>query len=136
MSDDAAQVRIDKWLWAARLVKTRGLAATAIKGGRVDVNGQRAKPSKDVRPGDRIELKMSQGRRMTVVVRGLSERRGPAKEAVLLYDETAESREARERYIAEARAAGLSGPRGGERPTKRDRRRLEAMRTGQRRRPE
>ena len=132
MDEPAAGVRIDKWLWAARLVKTRGLAATAIKGGRVDVNGQRAKPSKDVKPGDRIELTMSQGRRMTVIVRGTSERRGPAKDAVLLYDETAESREARERHIAEARAAGLSGPRGGERPTKRDRRRLEAMRAGQR----
>jgi ribosome-associated heat shock protein Hsp15 len=132
MDEPAAPVRIDKWLWAARLVKTRGLAATAIKGGRVEINGQRAKPSKDVGPGDRIELKMNQGRRMTVIVRATSERRGPAKEAVLLYDETDESREARERYIAEARAAGLSGPRGGERPTKRDRRRLEALRAGQR----
>jgi ribosome-associated heat shock protein Hsp15 len=127
-----APVRIDKWIWAARLVKTRGLAATAIKGGRVEVNGQRAKPSKDVKPGDRIELTMSQGRRMTVLVRGTSERRGPAKEAALLYEETAESREARERHAAEARAAGLTGIRGGERPTKRDRRRLEAMRAGQR----
>jgi ribosome-associated heat shock protein Hsp15 len=74
-----APVRIDKWIWAARLVKTRGLAATAIKGGRVEVNGQRAKPSKEVKAGDRIEVTMSQGRRMTVLVRGTSERRGPAK---------------------------------------------------------
>lgn len=121
-------VRVDRWMWAARLVKTRALAVEAIKGGRVEVNGERAKPSKDVRPGDRIELATGPLRR-TVVVRATSVRRGPASEAALLYEETPESREARERLAAELRAERAAGPkREGGRPTKRDRRRLEAAR--------
>ena len=121
-------MRVDKWLWAARLVKTRALAVDALKGGRVQVNGERAKPSKEVRPGDRIELAM--GRlRLTVDVRGTSLRRGPATEAALLYEETEESAEARERLLAELRAErAIRGAREGGRPTKRDRRRLEAAR--------
>ena len=120
-------VRLDRWLWAARLVKTRALAVEAIKGGRVEVNGERAKPSKDVRPGDRLEIASGPLRR-TVIVRGTSVRRGPASEAALLYEETPESRAARERLAAERRLAGATGARGGPRPTKRDRRRLEASR--------
>jgi ribosome-associated heat shock protein Hsp15 len=120
-------VRVDRWLWAARLVKTRALAVEAIKGGRVDVNGERAKPSKDVRPGDRIEMATGPLRR-TVIVRATSVRRGPASEAALLYEETEESRAARERLAAERRLAGATGARGGARPTKRDRRRLDAAR--------
>jgi ribosome-associated heat shock protein Hsp15 len=121
-------VRIDKWLWAARLFKTRALAVEALKGGRVQVNGARAKPSKEVRPGDRIELASGRLRR-TVDVRATSPRRGPASEAALLYEETAESVEARERLIAELRAERAAGGiREGGRPTKRDRRRLEAAR--------
>src|SRR5919206_4657190 len=89
--DDGRMVRIDKWLWAARLAKTRALAAEAVKGGRVEVNGQRVKPSKDVRPGDQIEVTLGQTR-MAVVVRGTALRRGPASEAALLYEETDESR--------------------------------------------
>jgi ribosome-associated heat shock protein Hsp15 len=119
-------VRVDRWLWAARLVKTRALAVEAIKGGRVDVNGERAKPSKDVRAGDRIEISSGSLRR-TVIVRATSVRRGPASEAALLYEETEESRAARERLAAERRLAGATG-RGGARPTKRDRRRLDAAR--------
>ena len=121
-------MRVDKWLCAARLVKTRALAVDALKGGRVQVNGERAKPSKEVRPGDRIELAM--GRlRLTVDVRGTSLRRGPATEAALLYEETEESAEARERLLAELRAErAIGGAREGGRPTKRDRRRLEAAR--------
>lgn len=115
-------MRIDKWLWAARLVKTRSLAADAVKGGRVHVNGQAAKPSRDVVPGDRIELTIGQ-LRMEVIVRGTAERRGPAREAALLYEETDESRAARDRFAAERR---LSRPADlGARPTKRDRRRYE-----------
>jgi ribosome-associated heat shock protein Hsp15 len=121
-------VRIDKWLWAARLFKTRALAVEALKGGRVQLNGERAKPSKEVRPGDRIELASGRLRR-TVDVRARSPRRGPASEAALLYEETAESVEARERLIAELRAERAAGGiREGGRPTKRDRRRLEAAR--------
>ena len=120
-------VRLDRWLWAARLVKTRALAVEAIKGGRVDVNGERAKPSRDVRPGDTIDIRGSSLRR-TVVVRATAVKRGPASEAALLYEETEESRELRERIAADRRSAGMSGGRGGPRPTKRDRRRLEAER--------
>lgn len=119
-------MRIDKWLWAARLLKTRGLAAEAVAGGRVHVNGQRVKPSKDVRSGDEVEVNFRRGSRLTVIVEALAARRGPAAEAVLLYRETAESREARERHAAERRVAVAPDPRGGSRPTKRDRRRLDA----------
>jgi ribosome-associated heat shock protein Hsp15 len=127
-------LRVDKWLWAARFYKTRGLAIEAVKGGRVEVNDQRAKPSKDVAPGDRITVSYGQGRRIEVVVRGTAPRRGPAKEAALLYEETAESAEARQAWAAERRAAGPPpGAGSGGRPTKRDRRRLEAMRAAQRR---
>jgi len=121
-----AGVRLDKWLWAARLVKTRGLAAEAIAGGRVHLNGARAKPSKEVRPGDRLSITTGQVRR-DVVVRGTAERRGPAREAQLLYEETPESVAARERAAAERRLAPPPQP-AGPRPTKRDRRRLQAAR--------
>jgi ribosome-associated heat shock protein Hsp15 len=121
-------VRVDKWLWAARLVKTRALAVEALKGGRVEVNGERAKPSRDVRPGDAIEFASGRLRR-SLVVRATATRRGPASAAALLYEETAESLEARERLAAELRAERASGgAREGGRPTKRDRRRLEAAR--------
>jgi ribosome-associated heat shock protein Hsp15 len=121
------RIRIDKWLWAARLVKTRALAVDALKGGRVDVNGERAKPSREVRPGDRIEFATGRLRR-SFVVRATAARRGPASEAALLYEETAESVAARERYAAELRLERSAGAREGGRPTKRDRRRLEAAR--------
>ena len=119
-------VRVDKWLWAARLLKTRALAAEAVKGGRVHVNGRAIKPSKDIRPGDELEL-TARDWRITVVVRGTAERRGPAKEAQLLYEETPESIAERERHAAERRLAPPPAP-SGPRPTKRDRRRLQAAR--------
>ena len=125
-------VRIDKWLWAARLAKTRALAAEAVKGGRVHVNGHAVKPSRDVRPGDRLDVTTGPVR-LSVVVRDTAERRGPASEAALLYDETPESRETRERFRAERRLAQPPAPeRGAGRPTKRDRRRFEQA-TGRRR---
>jgi ribosome-associated heat shock protein Hsp15 len=120
-----APVRVDKWLWAARLVKTRAVAVEAIKGGRVHVNGRAVKPSKDLVPGDELELTTGPVR-LTVVVRGTRERRVSASEAALLYDETPESRETRERQAAERRlAAPLPGAARAGRPTKRDRRRFE-----------
>jgi ribosome-associated heat shock protein Hsp15 len=126
-------VRLDKWLWAARLVKTRGLAVEAIGGGRVHVNGARVKPSKDVRAGDRVEITVGQVRR-EVIVRGVAERRGPAREAQLLYEETPESIAARER---EREARRLAQPpaieRGAGRPTKRDRRRYDRAARSRRR---
>ena len=132
VDEAGAPVRVDKWLWAARLVKTRALAAEAVKGGRVHLNGQAVKPSRDVRPGDELELTVGTVRR-TVVVRGTAERRGPAKEAELLYEETADSVAARERAAAERRLLRPEGADRGPRPTKRDRRRLEKATGGRRR---
>jgi ribosome-associated heat shock protein Hsp15 len=122
-------VRVDRWLWAARLVKTRSLAAEAVKGGRVHVNGRAIKPSRELRPGDRLEITTGSVRR-TVIVRATAERRGPAREAALLYEETAESIEAREQAAAERRAAGRTVVNLGGRPTKRDRRRYERATRG------
>ena len=120
-------MRLDKWLWAARFFKTRSLATEAITGGRVHVGGERAKPSREVRIDDEVEVAIGQVRR-TVIVRGLAERRGPAKEAALLYEETAESAAAREAFVAQARLANQQVVRGEGRPTKRDRRRMEDAR--------
>ena len=120
------RIRVDKWLWAARLVKTRALAADAVKAGRVKVNGVAAKPSKEVGAGDRLELRTGPVR-MTVDVRGIAPRRGPASEAALLYEETGESRDARERHAQERRLARQDGGEGG-RPTKRERRQIDRVR--------
>ena len=117
-------MRLDKWLWAARFYKTRALATEAVAGGRVHLNGQAAKPAKGVRPGDRLEI--TAGRtRFVVDVTEVSERRGPPAEAARLYEETAESREARERAAQTRRMAPAPAPLAGGRPTKRDRRRLD-----------
>jgi len=118
-------MRVDKWLWTARLFKTRGLAAGAVTGGRVHVNGIAVKPSRDVRPGDELQVTIGQVRR-TVVVRGAAERRVSAVEAAKLYDETPESVAERER---QAQLRRLAGPINlGARPTKRDRRRYDTGR--------
>ena len=127
-------VRIDKWLWAARFFKTRGLATDAVAGGRVHVNGARVKASKEVRVGDTVETTIGTVRR-TVRVTGLAERRGPAAVAATLYAETPESVAARERQALERRQARPLGADLGARPTKLDRRRLEALRRAQVRRP-
>ena len=121
-------VRIDKWLWAARMFKTRPLAAEAIGGGRVELNGARVKPSRDVKPGDRLDVTIGPVRR-EVVIRATSERRGPASVAATLYEETPESNTAREAAAEQRRL--MSPPPGadlGMRPTKRDRRRLDDAR--------
>lgn len=121
---ESLHVRLDKWLWAARLFKTRALAAEEIGLGRVQVNGQPAKASREIRPGDRLEIRQA-GTVRTVVVRGLSLIRGPAPVAQALYEETPESLEGR-RQAAERRRLGvepaLTQAHG--RPTKRDRRDL------------
>jgi ribosome-associated heat shock protein Hsp15 len=133
MGSASARVRLDKWLWAARFYKTRALATEAVQGGRVHLNGQRAKPAKDVRVGDEIEVTRPGASPMTVHVRALSERRGPATEAQALYDETPASAERREqdrlmrRMAPPPPGAELSG-----RPTKRDRRRFEDARRNSR----
>jgi ribosome-associated heat shock protein Hsp15 len=118
-------MRIDKWLWAARLFKTRGLAAEAVKGGRVHVNGVAVKPSREIGPGDELEVTIGTLRR-TVIVRGAAERRVSAPEAAKLYEETEQSIAERE-HQAELRR--LAGPVNlGGRPTKRDRRRYDSGR--------
>jgi ribosome-associated heat shock protein Hsp15 len=127
-------VRIDKWLWAARFFKTRSLAADAVGGGHVHVNGVRVKPAREVRVGETIEVTLGGGIRRTVVVQALSDKRGPAPVAATLYAETRESIEERERMLAERRAARPLGADLGARPTKLDRRRLDALRRAQRRR--
>ncbi len=127
MADEPDPVRVDLWLWAARLSKTRPLAADAVKGGHVQVNGVRVKPSKEVHTGDRVEVVRGE-LRTEVIVRATSRRRGPAAVAALLYEETAESLAERERRLSERRLEGTE--RSGARPTKRDRRRLDATRRG------
>ena len=127
-------VRIDKWLWAARFYKTRGAATEAVLGGRVHVNGERVKPAKDVHVDDRLEVTIGDTRR-TVVVLGLAEKRGPATVAATLYEETEDSIALREQRAAERRLARPLGADLGARPTKQDRRRLEALRRAQRRGP-
>lgn len=118
------RVRLDKWLWAARFFKTRALAAEEADRGRVSVNGQAAKPAKELRVGDRVAIRQA-GLERTVDVRALSSVRGPAPVAQALYAETAESIAARERAAQQRRlspepAASIEQGR----PTKRDRRRL------------
>ncbi|QRM18477.1 RNA-binding S4 domain-containing protein [Dechloromonas sp. TW-R-39-2] len=117
------ELRLDKWLWAGRFFKTRSLASEAINGGKVQVNGARVKAAREIRIDDRLEI--SNGEVCwQVSVKALSDKRGPAPEARLLYEESAESiaaREARQemrKYQADP-AADLHG-----RPTKRDRRQL------------
>jgi ribosome-associated heat shock protein Hsp15 len=126
------RVRLDKWLWAARFFKTRALATEAVLGGHVHLNGARVKPAKDVHPGDRLEIRIGTDT-WTVGVLALADRRGPASVAATLYEEAEESREARERNRLERRAARPLGADLGRRPTKQDRRRLEALRREQRR---
>jgi ribosome-associated heat shock protein Hsp15 len=121
------RVRVDKWLWAARFFKTRSAASEAVLGGRVHVNGARAKPAKEVAAGDTLEVTLRSGRR-TVQVTGLSDKRGPAAAAATLYSETPESIAARERDALQRRVARPLAADLGERPRKRDRRRLEALR--------
>ena len=118
-SASAAAVRLDKWLWAARFFKTRTLAVEAIEGGRVSVNGERAKPAKAVKVGDELSVRRPPFE-FHVVVRALSERRGPAAEAAALFEETAESRARRATLAAEMKA--LPQPRFPGRPTKKTRR--------------
>jgi ribosome-associated heat shock protein Hsp15 len=129
---DVDAVRIDKWLWAARFFKTRGTAADAVLGGRVHVNDTRVKPSKEVRPGDTVEVHVAQTT-WTVHVVGVADRRGPASMARTLYAETPESIAVREQRARELRLAAPLGSDLGTRPTKRDRRRLDALRRGQKR---
>lgn len=112
-------MRLDKWLWAARFFKTRSLAVEAIEGGRVSVNGERAKPAKELRVGDTLSIRRPPFEHV-VVVKALSDRRGPASVAAALFDETEESRARRAALAAEMKS--LPQPRFKGRPTKKTRR--------------
>ena len=115
-------VRIDKWLWAARCYKTRAKAKEAIDGGKVEVNGDRTKPSKEIKIGDTVRYRAGYDER-TLIVRALSDVRRGAPEAATLFDETEASQQAREDAAARRKAEGGSvRPLG--RPTKRDRRQI------------
>lgn len=125
MAPDTEKVRLDKWLWAARFFKTRSAATEAVDGGKADVNGENVKPSKLVKAGDVVRVRMPPFEHV-VTVRGLGERRGSAAAAQALYEETPESLAARERLretLRMAPAAFVYEERG--RPTKKDRRDLQ-----------
>ena len=122
------KLRIDKWLWAARFFKTRSLAKAAIEGGKVQVNGQRVKVSKEISPGDSLSIRQGWDEK-DVEVLELSDRRGPAAIAQKLYQERQDSLLRREHEAAVRRAAGgLNRPQG--RPDKHERRKLSQLRRG------
>lgn len=116
---ETPRVRLDKWLWAARFFKTRALAHEAIEGGRVRLDGERVKPSREVRVGDRLSLHINE-LDWLVIVQKLSERRGPAPEARELYGETEESLAARRQAIEQLRLTVEPGTSIRGRPNKKD----------------
>lgn len=123
-------VRLDKWLWAARFYKTRSLCRQAIEQGRVKSHNQRVKPSRLVKIGDTYTVQQGYDQR-TVVVTGLSEKRGNAQAAALLYEETADSIAAREKAREQRRTASLAMTAPPSKPTKKQRRELEKFRRRQ-----
>ncbi|MBX9632256.1 MAG: RNA-binding S4 domain-containing protein [Burkholderiales bacterium] len=126
MSEPPERLRIDKWLWAARFFKTRSIAADAVEGGKVQINGERVKPAKVVKVGDAIGIR-SGPYAWNVTVLGLSDRRGPAPEAQKLYSEGEESRLAREAMVAQVKAARPVNPLHKGRPTKKARREIDRL---------
>ena len=124
---DDGRVRLDKWLWAARFFKTRGLAVEAIEGGKVQLNGDRAKRAKGVQAGDVVKVRVGQFEH-EVVVRGVSERRGPAAVAATLYEETEASRAARERLAVQLRSITHDFAFESGRPSKKERRDIRRLR--------
>ena len=129
MSNELNSLRVDKWLWAARFFKTRSLATEAAENGRIQVNGLRAKPAKEVRIGDRLELSIGD-MQWELHVEGISDKRGPAPEARKLYRESEASVARREQIAANRHlqlepALEIHG-----RPTKRDRRQMDRWRQG------
>ena len=117
------RVRVDKWLWAARFYKTRALAVEAIEGGKIEVNGAKVKRAKLVQLGDEVRIRQTPFEHI-VMVRGISERRGPASVAATLYEETAESKKKREAMATQLRSMPADDWESG-RPSKRDRREID-----------
>ena len=122
-------VRLDKWLWAARIYKTRALAREMIEGGKVHYNGQRSKPGKIVEPGAILTLRQGNDER-TLLVKAIMEQRRPASEAVSLYEETAESIEKREKTALARKMNALTMPHPDRRPDKKERRDLMRFKHG------
>ncbi|GLT23675.1 heat-shock protein 15 [Zoogloea oryzae] len=127
--DSTDRTRLDKWLWAARFFKHRTLATDAVEGGKVQLNGIRVKPAKDVKIGDRVEIQQAEAR-FTVIVTGIAEKRGSATVAQTLYAETPESIAARETAREERKFAATPGADLHGRPTKRDRRLIGRFNSG------
>lgn len=123
MSAATDKIRLDKWLWAARLYKTRSLATAAVSGGKVHVNGERVKPSRDVRLGDVISLTRGSDP-MELTVKGLSDKRGKAADAQALYEETPGSIAVRADRSALRKSRALANPAPAKRPDKRSRRQI------------
>ena len=126
-SDETTRVRLDKWLWAARFFKTRALAVDAIDGGKVEVNGERAKRAKQLQAGDSVRIRIGPYHHLITVL-ALSERRGPASVAATLYEENAAGRKAREALQLQMKAAQSASGYTPGRPTKKDRRDIEKVR--------
>ena len=123
---DAGRVRLDKWLWAARFFKTRALAATAVESGKIEINGDSPKRARAVHVGDTIRIRLGPYEHH-VVVRAVSERRGPASAAAELYEETEDSRRTRERRAWQLKHATPVFDYEKGRPTKRDRREIDKL---------
>ena len=116
-------IRVDKWLWAARVFKTRSLASAACDGGKVDINAEAAKPARRVRAGDRIEVSLPRGRRRILKVAAIGDRRGSAEAARALFEDLTPPEPPRTR-----RAPPPFREPGAGRPTKRERREIERLR--------
>src|SRR4051812_6080030 len=129
MADAPDETRIDKWLWAARFFKTRSQATDAVNGGKVEVNGDAAKPSKVVKAGDRIRLRLGPAE-YKLTVKAIGERRGSAPAAQALYEESPESVAERARIAAQRRFASAPSYEEKGKPSKKDRRDLDRFRRG------
>jgi ribosome-associated heat shock protein Hsp15 len=127
MTDSIEKVRVDKWLWAARFFKTRSMATDAVTGGKIEINGERAKPAKLVQPGDELRIRIGQFEHV-VNVRDLGERRGPASVAATLYEETEDSKKKRAELAAQLRVSPWTVDPGYGRPTKKERRTMDRFR--------
>lgn len=115
--------RLDKWLWAARFFKTRAMATEAVNGGKVHLNGERVKPGRTIKPGDR--LKITKGvMEFDVIIQDSSKQRRPAKEAQLLYEETEESQQLRKERLKMLKETSAHLPHSERRPSKKDRRQI------------
>jgi len=124
-NEQIQRVRIDKWLWASRFFKTRGLAADAVSGGHVHINGERSKPSHPVKIGDVLKITKA-GTTYILTIMALSDRRGAASEAKTLFQEDADSVARREQQRLLYKLNAMTSPRPSKRPDKRERRQLKA----------